>query len=278
MDRDGSGDDVNVSPDGQRYLAMTGGGRVAIPFHLRWLVPALCGLDGRRWIGMTFGSLVAIAGLSTWFVGLSGASGWQLAAVPFLVSGLPGIVKINARFPILVDAPAIALALLAACLCAIGWWPAAIVVAIVAGMAKETAPLWAAIFAWNPILLVGLVAPLIRRLLVAPGADVLDEHNAWVLKHPFAASWRYHKDRLTDPRLWVTPWGVLLVGLVAFDLQLAVALAVGYGLTLVATDTVRIYQWAFPVLLVAALTVVPDELLVLAVIAHLFNPWGGDGL
>lgn len=249
-----------------------------MPFHVRWLVPRLCGLSAPRWLAMTFGSLVAIAGLSAWFVGLSGLGKWQIVAAPLLVLGLPGIVRINVRYPVLVDAPAIMLALLAACLTLAGWWPIAVLVVLVAGMVKETAPIYAALYAWNPILLVGLAVPLLRRLIFKPGDDVLDEHNAWVLSHPLAASWRYHKDRLSDPLLWVAPWGVLLAGLAAMNLQLAVTLAVAYLLTAVATDTVRIYQWAFPVLLVAALGVIPVEFLALAVVAHLFNPWGGDGL
>lgn len=267
-----------VSPDGRRYLAIAEKRRVAVPFHFRWLIPTLCGLSGTRWIVSTVGSLIALAGLTAWFAGLSGLSGWQLAAAALLALTLPGVRKINLRYPVLIDAPAMALAVLAACLSIAGWWPAAIVVAIVAGMTKETGPLFAALFAWNPFLLAGLVAPLARRLIVKPGEDVLDDHNRWVLEHPFAASWSYHKDRLLDPLLWLAPWGVLLAGLTAMNLQLAVTLAVAYALTSVATDTVRIYQWAFPVLLVAALTVIPEELLVLAVAANLFNPWAGDGL
>jgi len=269
---------MRVSPDGQRYIAVGTGARVAVPFHLRWLVPFVCGASALRWLVSTLGALAGLLVCSAWFVSLCGASGWKVWAAPLLVLGLPGVVKINLRYPVLVDAPAMFLAILAACLSLVGWWPAAIAVVLVAGMVKETSPLFAALFAWNPLLLVGLVAPLVRWLVRRPGSDVLDAHNRWVLEHPFRASWSYHKDRLQDVTLWVAPWGVLLVGLVAVNVQLVVTLCVAYLLVVVATDTVRIYQWAFPVLLVAALTVIPDELLVVAVVAHLFSPWAGDGL
>lgn len=39
-------------------------------------------------------------------------------------------------------------------------------------------------------------------------------------------------------------------------------------------DTARVYQWAFPVVIAAALTVIPTAWLVPAVAVAFFNPWG----
>jgi len=53
--------------------------------------------------------------------------------------------------------------------------------------------------------------------------------------------------------------------------QLVVALAVGYGALLVATDTVRVYQpAAAPVVMLAAAQVIPERWLPLAVVATFF--------
>ena len=60
-------------------------------------------------------------------------------------------------------------------------------------------------------------------------------------------------------------------------LLIGLALAAGYGQLAVATDSVRLYQWAWPVLAAACVTVVP-EWLPLVALGVAFNPWKGDGL
>jgi len=267
---------VNVTPDGRRYLAIANGERVARPFHYRWLVPWICGTHARRWRWTAEISTAGLALTAAWWVQLHGFDWRYQLAAPFLVAGLMGVWGFNRTYPVLVDAPAMLLALLAACTLEAGWWPAAIVFVLLAGATKETAPGFAALWAWNPVLLVGLVAPAIR-FLQRSGEDVLDERNAWILAHPFRAAREFHQGRWLDWRLMVAPWGVLLTALWEPDVQLVVVLAVAYGQLLVATDSVRLYQWAWPAALVAALGVVPAELLAVAVIAHLYNPFAGDG-
>ena len=66
---------------------------------------------------------------------------------------------------------------------------------------------------------------------------------------------------VTDPTLW-----------------LGIALAVGYAQLMVATDTVRLYQQAAPVVCVIAALAIPIEWALPAVLAHWFNPWLGDGV
>ena len=105
---------MSLTPDGVRYLAASSQ-RVARPFHLRWLLPRLLGADSRRWQYVTRASVLAIGLLTA----LYAHSVWMVAVI-----ALPGL-WFNWRHPVLVDAPAMALALAAAVLWPI-YWPAAI--------------------------------------------------------------------------------------------------------------------------------------------------------
>ena len=92
------------------------------------------------------------------------------------------------------------------------------------------------------------------------------------------SSRQFHRGQWLNPLVMVAPWGPLLLGLGALTPQLAVALALGYGQLVVATDSVRLYQWAAPVLALACVAVVPPVWLPLFAVALVFNPWKGDGL
>lgn len=254
-----------LTPDGARYLAAANV-RVARPFHLRWLLPRLLGTNLRAW---TITSRVSIAAIGV-LTAVYAHSPWMAC-----VALLPGVM-LSWRHPVLVDAPAMALALLSAVLFPLSW-PAAVAVAVIAGCVRETAPVWAAIYAWNPLALVGLVPVAIRALMRA-GSDVLDEENAWILTHPFKASLKYHAGRWRDPTLMVTPWGGLIVALGGLDVRLGVALAAAYGQLLTATDSVRLYQWAAPVMAVACVQVLPGWALPFVAVSIAVNPWEGPGV
>ena len=256
---------MQLTPDGYRYLASTQK-RVARPFHLRWLLPKLCGLHERRWKAAAYGSVAAVGALTAWYSG----SVW-MACVVFL----PG-VAFNFKNPVLVDAAGMALALLSAVLLPFSW-PLAMLVAFVAGCVRETSPVWAAVYAWNPLLLVGLV-PVAVRWFQRQGPDVLDAENAWIIKHPIQASMKYHHGRWTDWNLMVAPWGGMLAGLAGFGPRLALALALGYSQLVVATDSVRLYQWAAPSLALACTGALPVWSLPFVAVSVVFNPWKGPGI
>ena len=254
-----------LTPDGARYLAMAEV-RVARPFHLRWLQTRLCGKNLRRWTWLTRASVLAVGGL----VALYAGNPW-MAAIVFL----PGIT-FSWKHPVLVDPLGMALALGSALLMPISPL-AGIAVACLAGMTRETAPIWAAIYAWNPLCLIGLI-PVALRALVGQGVDVLDEQNAWILEHPFKASQLFHQGQWLNPSLMVAPWGGLLAGLATLDAQLGVALAAGYAQLIIATDSVRLYQWAAPVMALACVRVVPLWALPFVALSILFNPFKGQGI
>ena len=254
-----------LTPDGARYLAASHQ-RVARPFHLRWLLPTVLGDNQRRWEYCTRLSVLAIGVLC----GLYTHSVWMAA-----VCALPGIT-FNWRHPVLVDAPAMATALAAAVVfphC----WPAAVALALLSGTIRETAPVWAAIYAWNPLLLVGLL-PVAARAVQRQGDDVLDSQNAWILAHPFKASQAFHLGQWSSWQIMVAPWATLVASVAGLTTQLIVALAAGYGQLLIATDSVRLYQWAAPVLALACVHMLPSWALPLVALSIIFNPFRGEGL
>jgi hypothetical protein len=254
-----------LTPDGVRYFTAVDR-RVARPFHFRWLLPLVLRRNEMAWLWCSRGSIVAIGLLTAWYA----RSPWMVC-----VAFLPG-VAFAWRHPVLVDAPGMMLALLAAVLWPV-CWPAAIVVVLLAGCVRETSPVWAAVYAWNPVMLIGLV-PVVIRVFQRAGSDVLDAENAWILRHPFRASRKYHAGLWLDPMVMVAPWGALIVGLRSLDVQLGVALLLGYGQLGLATDSVRLYQWAAPVLAVATVQSVPGWALPFVALGVVFNPWKGSGL
>lgn len=262
--------ELNITPDGVRYLDRV---NLPSPFHLRWLIPWLCRDESTRW---TAAAWFGFAGLvfGTWAL----AGGWAGIAAAALVAVLPS-VRFGLTHRVLVDLPALGLATLSAAAMVHGWTAAALVLVVLAGLSKESAPIFAALFAWHPVLLLGMVAPMMVDALRVRGEDRLGEHHAWILAHPVQASRQYHPGWWSsfDPRL-VFPWGACVVALAAPSWQLAAVLIVAYAQVLVATDTVRLYQWAAPVVALAAVSAVPWQWWPVLIVVTAFNPMRGDGI
>lgn len=254
---------------------MAQGRRVARPFHLRWLVPLLAGVDGWVWISRISVALCVVG--SVWFAGWAG----------LLIVGCAGIVRFNLANPVLVDAPAFALAVMAAATVHNDPYLAVFLV-LLAGACKETGPAFAAVWAWHPLLLVGLAVPL-ARMFVKAGSDPFadgrsrqygtfrdDPLISLALSDPLRAVWTVRR-RLP---FWsyVLPWGALLCGLAAPSWQLAAGLTLAYAQLAVATDTVRLYQWAAPSLMVAFAAAVPTGWLLPLVLVHVANPFATEGV
>lgn len=259
---------VTVTNDGLQYLALARGERVPRPFHYRWLWPRLIGPDPARWDRAAVLTQIVLAGLYALYVGNVAA-----AAVPFTLAGL----TFNRRYPVLVDLAAMSGALIAAELTRYGLWPAALVAALVAGTLKEQAPLYAACYAWSPLPLIGLLAPAARHLIRPGTVPPADPTAAEALAHPIRSSRRAHAGRMYDYRLWLAPWGPLLLGVVPASPQTLVTLGLAYATTAVATDTVRVYVWAAPVLAANLFHLVPAAWSLLPAAALYAWPWKGSG-
>lgn len=260
-----------LTPDSARYLTVHTPPR---PFHLRILIPWACGQSALRWYLATWLGALGLA-VGTALL----APGWHGVAAAILVLTLPS-VRFALTHVVLVDMAALGLACMSAALAVNGYLIPALILALLAGAAKETAPLFAAVFAWNPLLLVGLIVPIIVALVRRSGQDILHEpEHEWILAHPIKASRKYHHRYLIDAMpVLVTPWGAAVLALGMPSVQLALALALGYGQLLVATDTVRLYQWAAPVVCLSATAAVDPRWWPVLIVVTLFNPMRGDGV
>lgn len=259
---------MRVGPDAARYLYAADGGEVPRPFHLRWLLPTLCGTDVKRWwIAWSTGWVLAVAGM----FGLVVAGGpWQVAAgSTALLLGLPGFLGPTVTIPVGVDIPATGLALCGAALCAHDvWWVGVAVIALSAAI-RETTPVWTAVWLWSPLPLLALAAPVLAAWFRPTGPDPLGDKFQWIADHPIKSALDAHQGRWRDGWLMVAPWGVCLVGLVSPSWPLMVALILAYGQLLVATDTVRLLHHGAGVpLAVAAAQIIPTDWLLLAVVVH----------
>lgn len=272
---------MDVTPDGARYLAMGQGRRVPLPFHLRWLPSWLCRGVEWRWRALHVVSLVGLVVLFGVYLGQRGLTGWQIAAGVALAALLPGVGRFHRVFPVLVDCPGQMLALAAVVVFDAGWWPAAVLLVLAAGATKESAPVHAAVWAWHPVLLVGLVAPLLR-LLVKAGPEL----DGAGIRMAATGRLAWHTGGLWFVwQVMLAPWGPVLAALYAPSWQVAAAVVAGYGQFLVLNVTglpvwngheeaARLYMWSFPVLVAAAVVVVPVPWLAVVVAAAAFNPWG----
>ena len=257
---------MSIGPDAARYLHAGIGGSVPRPFHLRWLLPAVCGRHLRRWwvVYALSWPLLAVSAFA-W----QSDKGWQVAAATaVLLVALPGILGPSVVAPVGVDLPSSALALAGVA----AWphcWPLAVACWFLAAAAKETAPVFAALWLWHPVPLLLLVVPAVTHLVKHPGPDPLGPQFQRISDHPFRASLQHHAGRWRDGWLMVAPWGACLAALYAPDWRLFVTLAAAYGLLLVATDSVRLYQHAAgPVMAATAAQVIPPQFLPLALVAH----------
>lgn len=259
--------------DGLRYAHHAG---VISPFHRRWLLPRLCGQSPRRWwVAQAVGYLVLFVAA---FVFLArGVDGWRALAGAAMVAGLPGLAGSVGTRPVAVDVPAMGLALGSAAAFVWGWWPAGIVLVIVAGMVRETAPIFAALWAWNPLLLVGLVG--VRWWGAGdrdPAQDRLGGHHRELCERPLIAGLWSHEGGVREAQALVLPWGGLLAAVVWPSWQLVVVAAVAYGQLLVATDWCRLFlAGAAPVMAATVVGHVPAGWLVPLVLVTWFNPFDG---
>ncbi len=257
-----------LTPDGIRYVAAANG-RVPKPFHFRWLLPKILGDSAARWFWTSRIATTALLPLTYWYCN----GGWRGLAAAAMVTGLAGAWKFNRRFPVLVDASGMALALLSADLFRHNLWPLGIAVALLGGCARETSPIMAALFAWNPLALCGLL-PVGLRHLQREGPDP-EGNPPWRITEQFRICTKIHRQQ--PLWLFILPWGAGLIALAHGSPQLALTLLACYAPMLIATDTVRIFQWAFPVVLAAAVLAVPLEWLPVLVALQLANPWQTEG-
>lgn len=261
---------VQLTPDGTRYVAAAEGNKVSRPFHYRWLLPKVLGPFPKPWIRVTDACALVLPLLGYWFAG----GGWAGVFVGALIVGLTGVIKFNRRFPVLVDLPAMTVGLASAACWHSGWYVPALILAVVAACIKETSPVFIAAWAWTAWPLLALIAPAVRHLMRRDEAAI-DAQNEWHLREVVVSAFKYRAG--WNPWVYVLPWGACLVGLAHLSPQLAVVLVLAYGQLVIATDAVRLYEWAFPVFAVAAAGAVDARWYAPLIALHFVNPFASEG-
>jgi hypothetical protein len=195
-------------------------------------------------------------------------------AAAVLLLGLGGVLGPPVVRPVGVDLPAMALALWSVAFLELGWWPAAVACIAAAAACKETTPVFAALWAWHPLLLVGLLLPAVRAVRLR-GPEIIDRVTATpelraVHDHPVATALAAHAGRWRDAWLMVVPWGATVAALYRPTPAVVAVLVVAHLQLLVATDTVRLLHTAAgPAVALAAAGIIPQPFLLLAVVLHL---------
>jgi hypothetical protein len=191
-------------------------------------------------------------------------TGGSRAFAAVLLCALPGVWSASVRYPVLTDAPAFALALAVAAL-APGHPIHAALLSLALGATRETAPVFAAVWAWHPAPLVGLLAAGWFRKSCAP-----DEAREPWLAHPVREALAIRGRIGFDPSLYLRPWGAALLGLVgAPSWQMVTAVGMAHAQLLVAQDAVRLTVWCAPVLVMRAAATIPPEWWAVAVLITL---------
>lgn len=249
-----------MSSDSWRYLALARGEGAPKPYHYRWLLPRLIGEDRRRWATVSTASVVGMVPAMWWLTG-NPASG-------LFAFTLHGVWSIARRHPVLTDAPAMLAAIVAAAATKHRRWEIAVAASLVAGGCRETAPVFAAVYAWHPLPLVGLISPLVRELQ-SEGPDITDDFSHTCVVDPVGATDQVRAGSAGDWKLYVAHLGGLVAG-GRGDARTVAALVLAYAQLAVAVDTSRLVAWAWPVL---ADNVTKTQWWPAALAASTWNPW-----
>lgn len=263
-----------ISPDGRNYLIDAWGIPAPSPYNRRWLYGRVFGPSVKAWSIFNAGAIISAAVLCGTLVG---CTPFQRVAGTFLFCGLVGAFTINIRFPVLVDAGAMFLALFSAWLWSRGLYFAAFTVVALAGATKEYAPLFAGFYAWvvtgSPLALlltIGCLAAGWGRKRGKPSKS-----EPWLVN---TTEWARKSRDLFDWRAMLLPWGSL-TALIAWavwwrgwedTVPLFVTLLIAHLQLFVACDTARLTAWAAPAVIFYGVRAGSPEALLPFLVVHPF--------
>lgn len=253
-----------LPPDSIHYLRAAEGMVVPHPYRIRWLLPRVLGPHPERWQSLTIASLVALPPVAGWYFHARGLTGWAVAFAVAMLCSLPAL-RLFAILPVLTDAFSFTGTLLVAtCATQAPWW-VTVPLTLILGATRESAPVFAALWAWSPLPLVGLVAVGWWRPAAPPSPD-----EPW-LAHPFREAWRHRVYLGPDRGSYVAPWGAALAGLAAPSWQMAANVLVAHAQLLVAVDTLRLAVWCAPVVVLGAAQAIPPAWWPVAIVVTLMH-------
>jgi hypothetical protein len=117
------------------------------------------------------------------------------------------------------------------------------------------------------------------RWLQRQGPDVLDEQNAWILKHPIKAALIFHHELWLDPCTHGRPMGGLPAWL-GLPRPAPRRWRLWLAMRSCSSPPIRCGsdQWAAPALALACAHGLPSWALPFIALSIVFNPWKGSGV
>ncbi len=248
---------TQITPDGAFYGAMGRGAFVPRPYSLRTL-PILVG-SVMAWRVIHAVSFLTFAVCSHIVADAMGVSGLWCAVG---VLTLP-FVRQSVVWPVLLDMPMLAVAALAAAVATVSPVFAVVIVAL-SVLIHERAPVWSAIYAapfvpWEWLAFAACTGLIFAAVVYTSCETHPDEQRIEWLRSPLASAWARHAPTLHDPRVWLLPLGVCVLGAL-WGWWPALALVVGYAGCLVAQDRARIYGVACLPLAIGVMHILPVDL------------------
>lgn len=273
---------IEITPDGRRYYS---GNKLIMPYHLRWLLPYLCRQSELLWNIFTLIPLVVMPLVMYEYLLLKGIQEQYAVLGSVLLLGLPGVTIVNFYGKYLTDGFGMMTMLTAIYLYELGLIELAILTAVIGTMANEKVFVFCFLITLNYLFLIPLIAVLIRFLLFKKAdKDFLGGDE--IAKRPLSAGIKYHRNLLFDYKIILLTWGVGILGIINSINQplTLLPLSAGYLMIFFATDTVRLFQWSFPIVILLAVhfisflisdlnNLIVTPVLMLLGLLHLYNPF-----
>lgn len=249
-------------PDSLRYSA---GINQHYPFNIR-----LLRLPDKLWDFVRFFTVVTLPLLTYYYlIPFTTQAFWG----GLLVCGLSGVFHQNIKGYKLIDSTAIWLGLMSAIMFRYSLL-LGLLFLILASLTKETMPVFIALWSMSFIPLVGFIVPAVVYILNPPAEnDLLGKEHENFLTHPFEAFKQYHLKGFLHP-IYFLSWGICASALFytgEYWQWILAGVLISYAQLLVATDRVRLFQYSFPLVLIATCNVI--ELNVFWFLIHLYNPY-----
>jgi len=254
-----------VFPDGKRYISDE---RLPLPFSLRWLLRSIAGKNETIWTLFSCIPVLLIP-IVSYHLFLAHGFSENLALIGgALVCGLSGVTLVNYALKYMSDGFGMLCMVTSLWLFKIDQWELAVLVTVIGSMANEKTFVYSALMSSNPLALIGGIPVLLRWLLYKHATPDDD-----LLKTPFKTGVQFHKNFWMDAKRSVLIWGVTIIAFASIDIHLAVVLLVAYGSVLLATDSTRLIQWAFPIMILYTLPLFPEAWAIPLIALHWFNPY-----